>query len=218
MDLRKISLFVLLIAGALSLRAQDVPTTILDGPLIKADTLRTRPAPLPVMGTAPTPGIRQPSILRPPLFETKEQRAARVNAAVQANVMNYMDQSLAWYRPPKLSREVKMALFLASLFLSNPYGFREGYVPLMNHSFPFIEAKTPGMAPYDNPYSPDRFPQAIRSEYDFATGKYKQVMVPWDEYEKNMARSFGGAYNSTPVPKIAVTPVEREMQRMGIAP
>lgn len=218
MDLRKISLFVLLIAGALSLRAQDVPTTILDGPLIKADTLRTRPTPLPVMGTAPTPGIRQPSILRPPLFETKEQRAARINAAVQANVMNYMDQSLAWYRPPKLSREVKMALFMASLFLSNPYGFREGYVPLMNHSFPFIEAKTPGMAPYDNPYSPDRFPQAIRSEYDFATGKYKQVMVPWDEYEKNMARSFGGAYNSTPVPKIAVTPVEREMQRMGIAP
>jgi hypothetical protein len=218
MDLRKISLFVLLIAGALSLRAQDVPTTILDGPLIKADTLRTRPAPLPVMGTAPAPGIRQPSILRPPLFETKEQRAARINAAVQANVMNYMDQSLAWYRPPKLSREVKMALFMASLFLSNPYGFREGYVPLMNHSFPFIEAKTPGMAPYDNPYSPDRFPQAIRSEYDFATGKYKQVMVPWDEYEKNMARSFGGAYNSTPVPKIAVTPVEREMQRMGIAP
>ena len=218
MDLRKISLFVLLIAGALSLRAQDVPTTILDGPLIKADTLRTRPTPLPVMGTAPAPGIRQPSILRPPLFETKEQRAARINAAVQANVMNYMDQSLAWYRPPKLSREVKMALFMASLFLSNPYGFREGYVPLMNHSFPFIEAKTPGMAPYDNPYSPDRFPQAIRSEYDFATGKYKQVMVPWDEYEKNMARSFGGAYNSTPVPKIAVTPVEREMQRMGIAP
>ncbi len=218
MDLRKISLFVLLIAGALSLRAQDVPTTILDGPLIKADTLRTRPAPLPVMGTAPAPGIRQPSILRPPLFETKEQRAARINAAVQANVMNYMDQSLAWYRPPKLSREVKMALFMASLFLSNPYGFREGYVPLMNHSFPFIEAKTPGMAPYDNPYSPDRFPQAIRSEYDFATGKYKQVMVPWDEYEKNMARSFGGAYNTAPVPKIAVTPVEREMQRMGIAP
>ena len=218
MDLRKISLFVLLIAGALSLRAQDVPTTILDGPLIKADTLRTRPTPLPVMGTAPAPGIRQPSILRPPLFETKEQRAARINAAVQATVMNYMDQSLAWYRPPKLSREVKMALFMASLFLSNPYGFREGYVPLMNHSFPFIEAKTPGMAPYDNPYSPDRFPQAIRSEYDFATGKYKQVMVPWDEYEKNMARSFGGAYNSTPVPKIAVTPVEREMQRMGIAP
>ncbi len=218
MDLRKISLFVLLIAGALSLRAQDVPTTILDGPLIKADTLRTRPAPLPVMGTAPAPGIRQPSILRPPLFETKEQRAARINAAVQTNVMNYMDQSLAWYRPPKLSREVKMALFMASLFLSNPYGFREGYVPLMNHSFPFIEAKTPGMAPYDNPYSPDRFPQAIRSEYDFATGKYKQVMVPWDEYEKNMARSFGGAYNTAPVPKIAVTPVEREMQRMGIAP
>ena len=218
MDLRKISLFVLLIAGALSLRAQDVPTTILDGPLIKTDTLRTRPAPLPVMGTAPAPGIRQPSILRPPLFETKEQRAARVNQRVRNSLLGSMDYELQWYRPPKLSREVRAALAVARFFLGNPYGFREGYVPLMNHSFPFIEAKTPGMAPYDSPYSPEYFPQTVRTEYDFATGKYKQVMVPWDEYEKNMARSFGGAYNSTPVPKIAVTPVEREMQRMGIAP
>lgn len=215
MSRRLFSVFVLLCAGALLLRAQDRPGRILDGPLVKSDSLQRRPELLPPMGGPVSPGIRMPSILSPQGYESREQRAARINAAVQANVMDYMDQSLAWYRPPKLSREVKMALFMASLFLSNPYGFREGYVPLMNHSFPFIEAKTPGMAPYDNPYSPDRFPQAIRSEYDFATGKYKQVMVPWDEYEKNMARSFGGAYNSTPVPKIAVTPVEREMQRMG---
>lgn len=215
MSRRLFSVFVLLCAGALVLRAQEVPVTVSDGPVVKVDSLQGRPQLLPLMGNVLSPGVRQPSVLRPPLFETKEQRAARINAAVQANVMNYMDQSLAWYRPPKLSKEYRAALFVASLFLSNPYGFRSGYVPLMNHSFPFIEAKTPGMAPYDNPYSPDRIPQTVRTEYDFATGKYKQVMVPWEEYEKSMARNFGGAYNTSPVPKIGVTPVEREIQRMG---
>ena len=33
--------------------------------------------------------------------------------------------------------------------------------------------------------------------------------------ERKMTRSFGGAYKPEAVPKIAVTPVEREMQRMG---
>lgn len=213
MSRRLFSVFVLLCAGALVLRAQEVPVTVSDGPVVKVDSLQGRPQLLPLMGNVLSPGVRQPSVLRPPLFESKEQRAARINASVQANVMNYMDQSLKWYRPPKLSREAKAALFVASLFLSNPYGFRSGYVPLMNHSFPFIEAKTPGMAPYDNPYSPDRIPQTVRTEYDFATGKYKQVMIPWGEFEMklNKAHSFGGAYRNEAVPKIAVTPVEREM-------
>ena len=215
---RLFSLIVLLCAGALVLRAQEVPVTVLDGPVVKADSLQRRPELLPPMGGPAFPTIRMPEILSPQGYESKEQRAARINAAARANVMNYTSQSLVWYRPPKLSREVRAALTVASLFLGNPYGFRSGYVPLMNHSFPFIEAKTPGMAPYDNPYTPDRFPQTIRLEYDFATGTYKQVMIPWEEYEKKMARSFGGAYSTAPVPKIAVTPVEREMQRMGMAP
>ena len=215
MDLRKISLFVLLIAGALSLRAQDVPTTILDGPLIKADTLRTRPELLPPLDGPAFPGIRMPSILSPQGYESREQRAARVNARVRNSLMKAIDYDLEWYRPPKLSKEVRAILSVASLFLGNPYGYGPHAVPLMNHSFPFIYAIEPGMAPYDSPYSPEYFPQTVRTEYDFATGKYKQVMIPWDEYEKSMARSFGGAYNTAPVPKIAVTPVEREMQRMG---
>ena len=210
MSRRLFSVFVMLCAGTLVLRAQDHPVTVPDGPVVKLDSLQSRPQPLPVMSYPLSPGIRQPSILRPPLFETKEQRAARVNAAVQTNVMNYTDQSLRWYRPPKLSREVRAALFVTSLFLSNPYGFREGYVPLMNHSFPFIEAKTPGMAPYDNPYSPDRIPQAIRSEYDFATGTYKTVMVSWEDFQKSLlVRPGGNSFGNTAIPRVEVTPGDR---------
>ena len=41
------------------------------------------------------------------------------------------------------------------------------------------------------------------------------LMIPWSEFEMKMSRSFGGAYKPEAVPKIAVTPAEREMQRMG---
>lgn len=215
MNRRFLSLFVLLFAGALLLRAQDHPVQVLDGPLMAVDSLQRRPELLPPMGGPAFPGFRMPSILSPQGYESKEQRAARVNQRVRNSLLNSMDYELEWYRPPKLSREVRAALTVARFFLGNPYGFREGYVPLMNHSFPFIDAKTPGMAPYDSPYSPEYFPQTFRTEYDFATGKYKQVMIPWSEFEMKMSRSFGGSYKPEAVPKIAVTPVEREMQRMG---
>ncbi len=210
---RMFSLIVLLCAGTLLVRAQDHPTSILDGPLLKVDSLQRRPGLLPPMGGPEFPGIRMPSILSPQGYESREQRAARVNARVRNSVLNSIDYNLEWYRPPKLSREAKAALFLASLFLSNPYGFGAHAVPLMNHSFPFVYAIEPGMAPYDSPYSPAHIPQTVRTEYDFATGTYKQVMIPWSEFEMklNKAHSFGGAYRNEAVPKIAVTPVEREM-------
>ena len=215
MNRRFLSTVVLLFAGALLLRAQDHPVQIPDGPLMAVDSLQRRPELLPPMGGPAFPDIRMPSILSPQGYESKEQRAARVNQRARNSLLGSMDYELQWYRPPKLSREAKAALFIASLFLSNPYGFPAHAVPLMNHSFPFVYAIEPGMAPYDNPYSPDRIPQTIRMEYDFATGTYKQVMIPWSEYEAKMSRSFGGAYKPEAVPKIAVTPVEREMQRMG---
>ena len=75
------------------------------------------------------------------------------------------------------------------------WGFPEGCVPLMNASFPFIYAKTPGMAPYDNPYTSDQFPKCIESEYDAATGTYKQVMVDWSEVQSKLSKSNIG-YNN----------------------
>ena len=213
MSRRLISVIVLLLSCALLLRAQDPPTNILDGPLMRVDSLQRRPELLPPMGGPALRGLQMPSILSPQGYESREQRAARVNARVRNSVLNSIDYNLEWYRPPKLSREVKAALFLASFFLKSPYGYGAHAVPLMNHSFPFIYAIEPGMAPYDSPYSPEHFPQTVRTEYDFATGTYKQVMIPWSEFEKNMTRSFGGAYKPEAVPKIAVTPVEREMQR-----
>jgi|GEM_PF-1257158 len=215
MNRRFLSLFVLLFAGALLLRAQDHPVQVPDGPLMGVDSLQRWPELLPPMGGPAFPDIRMPSILSPLGYESKEQRAARVNQRARNSLLGSMDYDLQWYRPPKLSREAKAALFVASLFLSNPYGFPAHAVPLMNHSFPFVYAIEPGMAPYDSPYSPEYFPQTIRTEYDFATGKYKQVMIPWSEFEMKMSRSFGGSYKPEAVPKIAVTPVEREMQRMG---
>lgn len=123
-----------------------------------------------------------------------------------------MDKSRSWYRLPDYTNDQRRLFFVLGLFLSDPYGFAEGYAPLMNHSFPFISTKIPGMAPYDNPYSPDRIPQCIRLEYDPATGKYRQVMVDWKEYQKNMSLRFtNNSYNNAPVPRVAVTPVERVM-------
>ncbi len=215
MNRRFLSTVVLLFAGALLLRAQDHPTNVLDGPVMTVDSLQRRPELLPPLGGPAFPGIQMPSILTPQGYESKEQRAARINQQTRNSVLRSADHNLSWYRPPKLSKEMRVILSIARLFLSNPYAFPEHAVPLMNHSFPFIYAIEPGMAPYDNPYSPDRIPQTIRMEYDFATGTYKQVMIPWSEYEAKMSRSFGGAYKPEAVPKIAVTPVEREMQRMG---
>ncbi len=174
---------------------------------------RLAPSPFSPYYLAPSPF--SPSFLPPDQFgyETREELAARVDASTKARVMASIDQDLYWHRLPKLSRPAMLAYSLAGLFLSNPFGFREGYVPLMNPSFPFIDAYTPGMAPYERQYSTDFFPQAIDVEFDLSSGTYKQKSVDWTELQKNMARSFGGAYRYEPVPQIPVTPVERAMQQ-----
>ena len=226
MGRRLLYIIVLLVAVAFSLGAQEVPVTASDGPVMKADTLESRPKPVPFrgrpgfMGSYRSPSLRAPSSLSPSLmppgqmeFETKEQFAARINASAYAAVMQSVDRDLYWHRMPNYSRPVMVAMTIASLFLSNPFGFREGYVPLMNPSFPFIFAATPGWAPYEHPYSTEAFPQSIGAEFDLATGTYKQVVLDWSEVQKNMTRSFGGSFKYEPVPKIPVTPVERAMQQ-----
>lgn len=167
-----------LFAGSQGMTAQDYSVTVPDGPVVRPDTLSIKPQPLFLLSVPSFQPVRQPDRLFAPYgVETKEQRAARINAQTYSSVMASVDNNLIWYRPPHLTKPWKQILGAARMFLSNPNGFPEGCVPLMNASFPFIYAKTPGMAPYDHPYSPDKFPQCIKSEYDFATGTYKQVMV-----------------------------------------
>ena len=198
---------LLMLAGSLSLRAQDYPVSVLDGPVIKTDTVKRKPQLLPMMGYPVFSMVQMPSFLSPDPFETKEQRAERINAMTSASLMSSLNYNLSWYRPPHLSEGAKWALFAGSLFLSNPYAFPKGTVPMMNTSNPFIYAYTPGWAPYDHPYSPDLFPQSIRLEFDFTTGTYKQVMVKWDDFQKNMANSFGNSYQQyAPIPTDPLRP------------
>lgn len=210
---------ILLASAALAVRAQDVPVTALDGPVVEVDSLENRPLPTFRLRNPFSAGLfplSSPSASFLPQipglpFETPAQRAARINATTHSSVMSSIDRDLYLYRPPVLPKPVEMALLLSRMFLSNPFGFRPGYAPLMNPSFPWIDVYVPGQAPYEHPYSQEFFPQSIRLEYDPATGTYRQVMVEWNELQKNMARSFGGAYRNDPVPKVPVTPVERMM-------
>ena len=184
---------VLLMAGAMGLHAQEY--------VDKADTVVIKPRPLPLMGV---PSLLQPYqfSLAPDPFETKEQRAARINQQTYDRVMTSVNQNLNWFKPPHLTQLQMALLFVGGLFLTSPYKFQPGTVPLMNASNPFIYARTPGMAPYELRYSPEAFPQCIRTEFDFTSGTYRQVMVQWNEVEKSMVRSYGGPYRNDPVPKM----------------
>lgn len=191
--------------------AQDYSATIPDGPVVRQDSLSLKPMPSFLLSKPSFMPLQQPNLLFSPLgIETKEQRAARINKQTFSSVMESVDNYLVWYRPPKLTTPWKQILGIARLFLSNPNGFPEGCVPLMNASFPFIYAKIPGMAPYDNPYTSNQFPKCIESEYDIATGTYKQVMVDWSEIQKRMSASGIIQYTQA-VPSIPVTPVDRMM-------
>ena len=212
--LRPVLLILLLLAaGALVLRAQDYPATPIDGPAVKADSLRQKPEFSPLMGYSIYSRIRMQGVLAPIGFESREERAARINAATSANVLSSMGKNLDLYRPPHLSREEILALKILRMFLSNPFGFAEGTVPMMSTSNPFVFAKTPGWAPNENPYSPDKIPQTVRTEYDFASGTYKQVVLPWQQINANMSRSFGGPYRNEPVPKMYFSSTERALHQ-----
>lgn len=192
---------VLLLACALFLKAQDYSVTALDVPQMDRDSVRTRPqiSPLLLNPLSSTLGLPLFHSMEFP-FETKEQRAARINAMISASVSGSVSEYLRWYRPPKLSQGQKMALFVARLFLTPP----------VNPSIPPIFSQTPGPAPFEHPFSPDRFPQLIRTEYDAASGTYKQVMVPWNEFQLNLNQSYG-AYRTDPVPKVYFTSGDRQV-------
>lgn len=215
MRIKLLFTFILLVAGAILLKAQDYPVSVADGPslTVKADSLTLPPPNLPLLEGSPDPIIQLPSTLIPPLFETKEQKAARVNARVEADVMRSIGQNLRWYQPPKLTRATYALLRVGGLFLSNPNKFPEGCIPMMNPSNPFVFFKTPGMAPYEHIYAPEFFPQCIRTEFDFASGTYKQVLLPWQQINANMSRSFGGPYRIEPVPRMYFSSTERALNQ-----
>ena len=208
-------LFILLLlaAGALALRAQDYPATPIDGPAVKADSLRQKPEFSPLMGYSIYARIRMQGVLAPIGFESREERAARINAATSASVLRSVNMNLNLYRPPHYSREEILALKILRLFLSNPFGFPEGTVPMMSTSNPFVYAKTPGWAPYENPYSPDKIPQTVRTEYDFATGTYKLIPRPWSEVQMDFSRSTSASFNNAPLPRFYTNATERRIMQ-----
>ena len=156
---------VLLLVSAIGLHAQEhVDTTV----------IRPHPAQMNVPLELVLPVIPLPALEQP---ESKEEQAARINKETYLRVMASVNQSLAPLKPPHLSNTQKALLLVGSLFLTSPYKFRDGTVPVMNASNPNMFLVTPGKAPYDHPYSPEAFPQCIKTEFDFATGTYKQVMV-----------------------------------------
>ena len=213
---RLLCIFIFLGLGALCLRAQDLRVARADGPAVKADTVEMHPPILPFgMGLSkiPAPVITPPTLLNPNLFpfETRAQRAARVGARAYNAVMSSVGEDLKWHRMPQMSRVAYYTMLAARPFLTNAFDYPDHYAPLVNPYFPFISVYVPGQAPYAQPYSPEFFPQAIRAEFNLATGTYNQVMVDWGELQRNMARSFGGYLNTAPVPSIPVTPVERSM-------
>ena len=91
---RKLLLIILLLmAGFFRLKAQDIPVSVLDGPVLKIDTLSKKlPLDFPLITDPGLPSIRMPNTLGlPSEFETKEQRAARINAQTYTDVMSSVD-------------------------------------------------------------------------------------------------------------------------------
>ncbi len=87
-----------------------------------------------------------------------------------------------------------------------------GYQPLQMSNL-LIIAKIPGPQPYDNPASPENFPQTIKTEFDLATGTYKIVPRKWDEYmHLQFNRAQFNNFNNQAIPQVQLTPGDRVMR------
>lgn len=188
---------ILLFAGAAALRAQDYSVTPIDGPTVKADTVSNKPTflPLPFDPTAANQPIVNP--LEIPRFETPYQRAARLATMAKNRILLMYNRNLESLRFQVYGPFLRLA--------------PQGFVRLQG-SNPMILGREPGKYPYDNPYSPENFPQTIRSEYDFATGTYKLVPIKWEEYLLNESFRFNPAnFNNAPIPQVKLTPGDQIM-------
>lgn len=199
-DMKYFIAIALFLAGAALLRAQDQSATPIDGPVIKIDSLKRQPGFVPQL-VLPPASANEP-IFKPmdiPVYESKEQRALRTAEQARARMMPSLIRNMSWLR----------AMMTPSFFRPTPVG----YVPLQS-SNPNIMAKEPGFYPYDNPASPVNIPQTIRTEYDFATGKYKMVPIPWEEYSQYQFYRFNPSnFNNAPVPQVNLTPGDQIMRR-----
>ena len=137
-----------------------------------------------------------------PNFETKIQKAARINMQTYSSVRSSVDHNLDFYRIHIFNDSMtdgwnlafNAAMIVAGLFFSPQFSVPYGYVPV-DYTVPFLYTKIPGWGPdpYSWMYSPENIPQCITSEFDEATGTYKQVMVDWNTVS-------GYTYNLNPKP------------------
>lgn len=145
--------------------------------------------------------------------ESPEKLALRMNLMAQANLTNSVKNNLDFYKVKRLPRALEIALIIARLFLSAPNAVPYGYYPMLSTSNPFVIAKIPGMAPEPDAdrYSPSYFPQTVTAEFDNASGTYIQKAVDWNEYLNKVSSRQPDFQSTASVPKVAVTPVERNM-------
>lgn len=198
-----VAIVVCLLAGMTAANAQDYNHLQAGGEEeFAADSLLDMRPLLPApMFRAP----RLPSILQPDMPATRAEKAAYINSLIHASVMKSVDGNLQHVSMVDIRARTGWMPF------ANPFAVPYGYVPMGNASNPFVIALIPGWEPEPYRYSPEAIPQCIKLEYDFATGTYRQVMVDWEEYTRQMS-SFPLNLQTRPVPSVPVTPVERAMR------
>lgn len=167
-----LTITILLVGGGIGLSAQEPPE--------KVDSTVIRPRPVPIYSDPIYYGVHLIPFtdLEPRENETREQRAARVNLQTYWRVKTSVEYNIRQF-PIRRSQ----------LIIRGPYTFTPGTVPVMNSNNPFIFNVEPSMAPYVRPYTESAFPQTVRNEVDFATGKVKTVMVKWDEFEAKLHKN-----------------------------
>lgn len=193
----------------------------LDGPVLSADadSLETHfnkgVSIMPVLDHPMAP-YGMFSKLDAPMFETREQRALRLQSRAVASIMPSVRADLSQSFKPIPYQYIPLAL-LAQFFFTPQFSPPPGFHAMIGSSNPFIMAKIPGWAPESaGMYSPSVIPQAVELEYDFSTGTYRQKMVDWKVYEKRLNSINPSNFNITPVPRIPINDVERRIMDLGM--
>ena len=216
---------MLLVPGVV--RAQSADTTAvagvpMDGPALTADSVSVSPAILPVPMISSRGSVLLPLKFEMPgdNSESPEARAERLNEAAREGVMSYIGSRFASEKVPEIPMYVIIPLALSGMFLWNdPWsaiggyklGYHQhGYVPL-SMTTPFVSAWLPGWAPYEDLSGGEFFPKAVETEFDIATGKFRQVAVDWTEYQKKLDMTQMRYQSSTAVPFMPLNAVERHV-------
>jgi len=195
---------ILLLTGTVGIMAQDVPVQILEGTALPCDSVSIRPSGIPMPFT-PVFGI--PLRMTVPSIDKTGLMNRRAGFLTPNQIMQITSMHLNWGTPSKIPKVWEVLLKLAALFLTNPCAVPEGYM-VLDSSSPYILMKIPGMAPLQNPYSLEQIPMWIRTEYNYSTGKYEQVMVEWSEVQFKMNNSNIEILRQT-LPVLPPSPADR---------